>query len=83
MNKWFFLFAFLAAEITGYGQSRHTISGTVREKKSGETLIGASVYLLEQPKTATLSNAYDFIPLLPRLVITHWLLVFQALIPIQ
>jgi len=60
MNKWFFLFAFLAAEITGYGQSRHTISGTVREKKSGETLIGASVYLMEQPKTATLSNAYGF-----------------------
>ena len=41
-------------------QDKHTISGTVKEKKSGEILIGASVYLLELPKSGTVSNAYGF-----------------------
>ncbi len=41
-------------------QDKHTISGTVKEKKSGEVLIGASVYLLELPKSGTVSNAYGF-----------------------
>src|SRR5882757_42452 len=40
-------------------QSRHTVSGTVRDKKSGETLIGASITLLESHSSA-LSNAYGF-----------------------
>src|SRR5215469_10145474 len=41
-------------------QTRHTVSGTIRDSASGETLIGASVLLLEQPQTAVLSNAYGF-----------------------
>ena len=41
-------------------QTSHTISGTVREKKSGESLIGATVYLLEIPKSGTMSNSYGF-----------------------
>ncbi len=60
MNKWFFLFIILLSGSVGFGQSKHTISGTVRESKTGETLIGASVYLLELPKSASLSNAYGF-----------------------
>jgi hypothetical protein len=60
MNKWFLLFIMLGAEMHLYGQGRHTISGTVKETRSGETLIGASVYLMELPKTVTLSNAYGF-----------------------
>jgi hypothetical protein len=32
----------------------------VREKNSGEVLIGASVYLLELPKTGAITNAYGF-----------------------
>ncbi len=39
---------------------RHTISGSIKEKKGGEILIGASVYLLEQPKSGTVSNSYGF-----------------------
>lgn len=41
-------------------QTRHTISGTIRDKKSGETLIGASITLLEPPNPSALSNAYGF-----------------------
>lgn len=40
--------------------AKHTISGTIRDKKSGEVLIGASVYLLELPKSGTTSNSYGF-----------------------
>ena len=41
-------------------QPRHTVSGTVRDSASGETLIGASIFLLERPHSAVLSNAYGF-----------------------
>ena len=41
-------------------QTRHTVSGTIRDAASGETLIGASVLLLEQPRSAVLSNSYGF-----------------------
>jgi len=41
-------------------QTRHTINGTIRDKKSGETLIGASIILLEPPHSSALSNAYGF-----------------------
>ncbi|GGA98532.1 TonB-dependent receptor [Puia dinghuensis] len=41
-------------------QARHTVSGTVRDAASGETLIGASIFLLERPHSAVLSNAYGF-----------------------
>src|ERR1044072_4540749 len=39
---------------------RHTVSGTIKEKKTGEVLIGATVNLLELPKSGTISNAYGF-----------------------
>ncbi len=41
-------------------QTRHTISGTIRDSASGETLIGASILLLERTHSAALSNAYGF-----------------------
>jgi hypothetical protein len=41
-------------------QARHTVSGTVRDSASGETLIGASLQLLEQPRSAVLSNSFGF-----------------------
>jgi len=49
--------------ITGfhsYAQEKHSISGTIKEKKSGEVLIGASVYLLELPKIGAITNSYGF-----------------------
>lgn len=57
------LLFYLLLCITGthvYAQEKHTISGTIKEKRSGEILIGASAYLLELPKTGTVSNAYGF-----------------------
>ena len=60
MRKWVFLFVLLISTLISEGQVTHTVSGIVRDKKSGETLIGASVRLLELPKTTTLSNAYGF-----------------------
>jgi hypothetical protein len=60
MSKWFFLFIILLSNSVSYGQIKHTISGTIKESGTGETLIGASVYLLELPKSASLSNSYGF-----------------------
>ncbi|MBN9384344.1 MAG: TonB-dependent receptor [Chitinophagaceae bacterium] len=41
-------------------QARHVVSGTIRDKHSGETLIGASIVLAESPNIAAVSNAYGF-----------------------
>jgi CarboxypepD_reg-like domain/TonB-dependent Receptor Plug Domain len=41
-------------------QPKHTISGSIRDKNSGEGLIGANVVLLELPRTGAFSNAYGF-----------------------
>src|ERR1700760_3371928 len=43
-----------------HAQSRPTVSGTIRDAASGETLIGASVYLAEQPRSSVLSNSFGF-----------------------
>ena len=61
MFKSAFLFIFLSAGLmSSFAQTRNTISGTVRDKKSGETLIGASVILLGQKGTGALTNSYGF-----------------------
>ena len=57
------LFCFILLLISPFlllAQARHTVSGTVRDQKSGETLIGASITLLELPHSSALSNAYGF-----------------------
>ena len=41
-------------------QLKHTVSGSIRDKNSGEVLIGASVVLLELPRSGAFSNAYGF-----------------------
>ena len=41
-------------------QARHTVSGTIRDKSSGETMIGASVVFLETPNVSAISNSYGF-----------------------
>jgi hypothetical protein len=41
-------------------QQRHTVSGTIKEKKSGEVLIGASIHLREFPRAGAVTNAYGF-----------------------
>ncbi len=46
--------------ITNPPPAKYTINGTVKDKKTGEVLIGATVYLLEVSKSATNSNSYGF-----------------------
>ena len=43
-----------------YAQTKYTVSGTIRDKKTGEVLIGASAYLLEIPRSGITSNSYGF-----------------------
>ncbi len=44
---------------TASGQNQ-TVSGYVRDGKTGETLIGATVAVKERPSTGTVSNAYGY-----------------------
>ena len=60
MRRPVFLLLCLLAVCTAFSQQKLTISGTVKDKKSGEILIGASLYLKEAPKSNSLSNAYGF-----------------------
>jgi TonB dependent receptor/CarboxypepD_reg-like domain/TonB-dependent Receptor Plug Domain len=41
-------------------KSRFTVSGTVKDANSGETLIGANVFLFTTKPSGTLTNAYGF-----------------------
>ena len=41
-------------------QEKFTISGYVSDIKNGETLIGANIYIKEQPEQGTITNHYGF-----------------------
>ncbi|AHM61127.1 TonB-dependent receptor [Flammeovirgaceae bacterium 311] len=41
-------------------QAKHTISGTVKDKQSGETLIGVTIRVQEMPSTGTITNEYGY-----------------------
>lgn len=51
---------FLFQLTSAYTQPLLSINGTVKDAGSGEVLIGASMYLLENPQKITLTNAYGF-----------------------
>ena len=59
MKKYFFALIFLSATLLSNAQRLHTISGTVKDAKTGEDLIGATVYIKELGKGVT-TNAYGF-----------------------
>jgi hypothetical protein len=46
--------------IAAQAQEYFTVSGTIQDKKSGETLIGASISLQNSPGTGTTTNEYGF-----------------------
>jgi hypothetical protein len=56
----FLLLTALLVTLAGRTQTRFTASGTIRDKGSGEVLIGASVSLLEISRSGIVSNAYGF-----------------------
>lgn len=43
-----------------HAQVNHTISGYVKDRDSGETLIGANVYVESDPTNGTITNTYGF-----------------------
>ncbi len=43
-----------------HGQARHTVSGYVKDIESGETLIGANVFLENDVSVGTVTNTYGF-----------------------
>jgi hypothetical protein len=47
----------------GFAQTNYTISGEIRDSKSGESLIGATVYPVESPTKGVTTNAYGFFSL--------------------
>ncbi len=56
-----FVFVFgILGFCSAYAQSYVTISGTVKDKKTGETLIGAAVQLENSNNVGTITNEYGF-----------------------
>lgn len=60
MHKSLFLFLFLITALSSFGQKKYTISGTIRDKETGEQLIGATVRIKDVPSSATATNNYGF-----------------------
>jgi len=54
------LVLFLLYPIGLFAQQKFTISGTVTDKKSGESMIGATVYIQERSGVGTSCNGYGF-----------------------
>jgi hypothetical protein len=50
----------LIATLQVFGQKNFTISGTIRDKATGEQLIGATVRIKELPQRGTATNSYGF-----------------------
>nr|WP_314490304.1 TonB-dependent receptor [uncultured Chryseobacterium sp.] len=46
--------------ITAFAQERRTISGTVRDEKNGELVIGATIKVEEDPSVSVAANEYGF-----------------------
>lgn len=57
------VFTTLTSLNTGFAQTNYTISGEIRDSKSGESLIGATVYPVESPTKGVTTNAYGFFSL--------------------
>jgi outer membrane cobalamin receptor len=56
-NNFFFILSLLCS--TNLYANKYTLHGTIRDSLTGETLIGASIYIVET-KQGTISNAYGF-----------------------
>jgi hypothetical protein len=52
------LFCFLSSAL--FAQNKYTISGYVKDKASGETLIGANIVNLDNPSLGASTNSYGF-----------------------
>ncbi|MBT0609142.1 TonB-dependent receptor [Aequorivita echinoideorum] len=57
--KKFFIFIFLCINFAGSAQEKFTLSGTISEIESGETLIGVNV-IIPQLQTGAVTNQYGY-----------------------
>ncbi len=60
MKQGFFIITILLAALLSSAQQKHTISGTITDQQTGETLIGATIRLLGNSGIGVLSNGYGF-----------------------
>ena len=60
MKKGLFLTLTLFIALFSAAQEKHTLSGTIKDQKTGETLIGATIILRGKDSAAVLSNGYGF-----------------------
>jgi hypothetical protein len=58
--KYFLIFGFSFIANMVFAQERFTLSGAVKDARTGEELIGASVRLKEKPSVGTVTNEYGF-----------------------
>src|ERR1035438_7428677 len=54
------LLLLLSSSMFCFAQGKHVVSGTIRDKATGEALIGATVIFLERPGIGATSNSYGF-----------------------
>lgn len=59
-ENYYLLFLFLALSISGMSQQKFTISGYIKDAKTGENLIGATLTIKELQGKGTGTNAYGF-----------------------
>jgi len=60
MGRSFCICLFSILSFRSYGQQKYSVNGTIRDKKTGEVLIGATVNFLEIPRSGITSNSYGF-----------------------
>lgn len=60
MKQAFVGFLFLISPTLLLAQSKYTVSGIVKEKSSGETLIGVNILVVEKPTMGVTTNEYGF-----------------------
>jgi hypothetical protein len=56
----FFPVIFFFFSLCAFPQNKYTISGYVKDARTGEELIGAAVFVMELPATGAYTNAYGF-----------------------
>jgi hypothetical protein len=63
MAKLFLFFFLLIFSLSAFAQKKFTISGTIKDEATGETLIGASLRIIELNTVGTTTNNYGFFSL--------------------
>ena len=60
MTKSLLLILFLSFTLSAFAQKNYIISGTIKDKSTGEQLIGATIRIQELPQNGTATNSYGF-----------------------